>query len=235
VGVIADDEPRASIGSASATEGHFGMRALQFTVSLSTAPTVPVTVNYTTMDGSASVANSDYKAVAGTVNFAPGDTSETITVFAHGDRTGEWDEYFYVNLTSAEGAMLGSTYGYGTILDDEARISVNDVSMKEGNKGTKNMVFTVQLAAAYDQTVTVKYSTQDWSATAGSDYVAKSGTLTFLPGETSKTVSVAIKGDTKKEYDEVFMLVLEDASPNSYIENYSGGGYILNDDGRPRW
>src|SRR5205823_14539876 len=78
----------------------------------------------------------------------------------------------------------------------------------EGDSGTTNATFTVSLSAASPQNVTVAYATADGTATAGSDYTATSGTLTFTPGQTSKTVAVAVKGDTVDENDETFSVRL---------------------------
>ena len=117
-------------------------------------------------------------------------------------------------------------------MDDEPRLSVNSVSKVEGNSGTTVMTFTVTLSAAYDQAVTVKYATGDGSATvAGGDYVATSGTLTFAAGQTTKTFTVTIKGDKKKEADESFYVLLSGASSNALIWYEYGTGTILNDDG----
>src|SRR5262249_40822439 len=86
-------------------------------------------------------------------------------------------------------------------------------------------------SAAYDQAVTVNYATQDYSAkVSDNDYVATSGTLTFSPGQTSKTISVTIKGDRKKEADETFYVLLSAASSNATIDNAYGWGTIVNDD-----
>jgi hypothetical protein len=231
VGVIVDDEPRADVGGATVTEGNTGTRAMTFTVTLSAASDQPVTVSYATSDGSAT-AGSDYQATSGTVTFAPGETSKPVTVLVNGDRLAEYDEYFNVNLTGATGAVVNSGTGYGTIFDDEPRLRVNSVSMAEGNKGTKVMTFTVTLSAAYDQAVTVRYATQDGTArVADNDYVATSGTLTFAPGQTTKTFTVVIKGDKKKEADEYFYVLLSNSSSNALIDYAYGLGTILNDDG----
>ena len=192
-------------------------------------------MNYATADGSATLAGADYRAASGTLIFAPGQTSKTITVLVNGDRLGEADEYFYVNLTAATGEPLRDGVGYVVIQDDEPRISINSVSVKEGNSGTKLMTFTVTLSAAYDQAVTVDFATHDDSATvAGGDYVAKKGTLTFAPGQTTKTFTVTIKGDTKREADESFYVLLSGASSNAFIPDAYGWGTILNDDPAPR-
>jgi hypothetical protein len=235
VGVIADDEPIASIGPASVTEGNTGTRAMTFTVTLSRPSTAPVTVTYATGDGSAA-AGSDYQARSGSLTFAPGETSKTITVPVNGDRLGEGDEYFTVSLTGVTNGGISpeAGLGFGTIVDDEPRFRVDGANVKEGNSGTKLMTFTVTLSAAYDQTVTVRYATRDGTAKAGEDYVATSGTLTFAPGQTSKTFTVTIKGDTKKEDDEYFSVLLTNASSNAFLDSAPGYWYILNDDGRRR-
>jgi hypothetical protein len=230
VGVIADDEPSASISNMTVTEGNTGTTAMTFTVTLSAAPTAPVTVDYATGDGSATLANGDYQAKTGTLTFGIGETSKTISVLVNGDRLADSDEYFQVNLTSATGAVVSSYPAYGNIVDNEPRLSINSVSVSEGNSGTKLMTFTVSLLSAYDQAVTVNYATYSNSATAGTDYVATSGTLTFAPGQTSRTFTVAIKGDKQKESHESFYVLLSGASSNAVISNAYGWGTILNDE-----
>ena len=233
VGIIVNDEPYASINSATLTEGNTGTTAMTFTVTLSAASDAAVTVNYATADGTA-VAGSDYQAKTGTVTFGIGETSKTITVLVNGDRLGESDEFFYIHLTGAAGAHFENGTGYGTIFDNEPRLSINSVSVTEGNSGSKLMTFTVTLSAAYDQAVTVNFATHDSSATvADNDYVAKSGTLTFAPGETTKTFTVTIKGDKKKESNEYFYVLLSGVSSNATISEAYGWGTILTDEPAP--
>lgn len=99
------------------------------------------------------------------------------------------------------------------------------------SKGAKTQfIFTVTLSMAYDQVVTVFYQTENGTAQAGSDYVAKSGTLTFNPGETTKTITIEVKGDKVKEADETFFIRLSNASSNAMILDDTGLGLILNDD-----
>ncbi|HUE71543.1 MAG TPA: Calx-beta domain-containing protein, partial [Pirellulaceae bacterium] len=119
-----------------------------------------------------------------------------------------------------------------TSVDDEPRISISDVTKAEGKKGqTTLFTFTVTLSAAYDQAVTMSYRTVDGTAkTSDSDYVAKTGTLTFNPGETTKTITIEVKGDNKKEANETFYLDLFDSSSNSLLAKNRGIGTILNDD-----
>jgi hypothetical protein len=86
------------------------------------------------------------------------------------------------------------------------------------------MTFTVSLSATYDQAVTVNYATANGTASAGTDYTSKSGTLTFAPGETIKATTVAVKGDKTKESNETFFVDLFDASSNSLISVARGTG-----------
>lgn len=109
-------------------------------------------------------------------------------------------------------------------------LTVGDVRIKEGDAGTTTATFTVALAPASADTVTVQVRTQDGPATAGSDYVAlPPTTLTFLPGETSKLVTVSIKGDTTVESDETFSVILSDAT-SARISRATATGHIVNDD-----
>ena len=85
------------------------------------------------------------------------------------------------------------------------RITIIDVTKAEGKNGSStSFTFTVSLSAAYDQPVTVSYRTVNGTATAGSDYTSRSGTLTFAPGETTKTITIQVKGDNKRESNETF-------------------------------
>jgi hypothetical protein len=129
-------------------------------------------------------------------------------------------------------ATIADSQAVGTIMDDEPRISISDVAKYEGKKGQKtSFTFTVTLSAAYDQPVTVSFKTTDGTAkTSDNDYVAKSGTLTFAPGETSKTITIVVNGDSKKEADETFYLDLFGNSGNSLFTKSRGIGTILNDD-----
>jgi hypothetical protein len=120
----------------------------------------------------------------------------------------------------------------GTIMDDEPRISIADVSKAEGKKNqTTLFTFTVSLSAPYDQPVTMSYRTGDGTATTrDGDYVAKTGTLTFAPGETTKIITIEVKGDSKKEANETFYLDLFGASRNALFLDALGLGTVLNDD-----
>jgi hypothetical protein len=168
-GTINNDDapPTISIGNVSQTEGNSSTTAYTFTVSLSNASTQTVAVNYTTADGTATVADSDYTAASGTLSFAPGETSKTITVLVNGDTKFEADQAFSVGLSNASNGTLGTSTGTGTIVNDDTRptISINSVSQTEGNIGTTPYAFTASLSNATDETVTVNYATANGTAT----------------------------------------------------------------------
>ena len=153
-------------------------------------------------------------------------------MLVNGDRLVEPTENFVLNLSAATNGLIVDSEGVGAILDDEPRISISDVSKSEGKKGqTTLFTFTVSLSAAYDQPVTMSFRTVDGTAkTSDSDYVAKTGTLTFAPGETTKTITIEVKGDSKKEADETLYLDLFGNSSNSLFTKNRGLGTLLNDD-----
>jgi hypothetical protein len=213
------------------SEGNTGQTPFAFAVTLSSAYDAPVTVDWATTAGSAT-AGSDYQAGSGTLTFAPGETTKTITILVNGDRLPEPNETFYVNLSAPTNAGIAAGQGVGSIADDEPRISISDVTKAEGKKNrTTLFTFTVTLSVAYDQPVTLSYRTADGTATTSdNDCVAKSGTLTFAPGETTKTITMVVNGDSKKEADETFYLDLFGNSSNSWFTKSRGIGTILNDD-----
>ncbi len=228
---LGGSSPFLRIDDVALTEGNDDTRTATFTVTLSAASSQSVTVNYTTADGTAT-AGSDYQAMANTLTFSPGETSKTITVVVNGDRLGEPNETFVVSLSGVTNATIADGQGVGTIFDDEPRINISDVAKKEGRRGrTTLFTFTVTLSAAYDQPVTMSFQTVNGTATTGdNDYVAKTGTLTFAPGETTKTITIEVKGDSKKEANETFYLDLFGNSSNSLFTKSRGLGTILNDD-----
>jgi hypothetical protein len=219
---------RLQIGDVTVTEGNTGTTSATFTVTLSAASSQMITVAYATGDGSAT-AGSDYQAASSTLTFAPGETTKTITVPVIGDRSGEPNEMLVVNLSSPTNATVADGQGVGTIVDDEPRVSISDVSKAEGKQGqTTLFTFTVTLSAAYDESVTMSFKTTN--GTANNDYKAASGTLTFAPGETTKTITIEVKGDNRREANETFYLDLFGNSGNSLFTKNRGLGTILNDD-----
>jgi hypothetical protein len=110
-------------------------------------------------------------------------------------------------------------------------ISIGDASIAEGRSGTRALNFTVTLSPASIQPVSLTYNTANGTASGGTDYVAKMSTLTFSPGETTKTIAINVIGDRQKESDEYFYVKLT-SNTSGTLKDSQGTGTILNDDGR---
>jgi len=242
IATVQDDDnvsappPSVTIGNVSLAEGNTGATTARFIVTLSAAASGPVTIVYATADGMAA-AGSDYAAKTGTLSFAAGETTKTIDVLVAGDTQVEADETFLVRLTSAAGATIATAQATGTIANDDQpppvpTFSIGNATATERNSGTVNMVFTVTLSQASTSAVTVRYATADGTAIAGSDYNAATGTLTFAAGVTSRTVTVAVRGDTLVEGAETFRVLLSNAT-GATIASGTGTGTITDDDQPP--
>jgi N-acetylglucosamine-6-sulfatase len=224
--------PSLSIDDVTVTEGATGLTEAVFTISLTAPSNDPVTVAFETADGTAT-APPDYESTSGEATLAPGETSTTISVNVVGDEDPEPDESFTVELSAPVGAVIADPSGTARILTDDgaSTVSIDDVSIVEGNSGTTNATFTVTLTPASVAPATVSYTTTDGSAVAPADYAADSGILTFDPSETTKTISVSVTGDVAFEPTETFSVDI--ASPELEVVDAQGVGTILNDDTMP--
>ena len=224
--ILANDTRQLSVAGASGTEGG----ALDFVVSASLASVYTMQVNYQTSDGTA-VSGQDYQAAQGTLTFAPGELSKTVSVSTLNDALDESAEKFTLTLSSPVNADLAVASADGTILDDDApaQLSVADASGDEGSA----LGFVVSLSPLSGQTVSVNYATANGTAVSGKDYQAAQGTLTFAPGETSRTVSVTALDDTQDEPAETFALNLSSPA-NATLNAASASGTILDTDATPR-
>jgi hypothetical protein len=222
--------PSVAIAKRSVTEGNTGTANAGFKVTLSAASSQTVTVNYATANATAQ-AGSDYLPAVGTLSFAPGETTKNVTIVVNGDTAYEKNETFFVNLSGASRATITAAQAKGTIKNDDPlpSTSIADAAITEGNSGTKTLKFTVTLSAASGLAASVKYATMDGTATAGSDYVAKSGTVKFPAGATSKTITITINGDTAPESSEAFSLNLTNPV-TATIADGNATGTLVNDD-----
>ncbi len=226
-GTINDNDNNAllAVSNAEANEGTGGTTSkMTFKVTLSPASARPVTANYATANGTAT-AGSDYEAKSGQLSFAPGETEKTIEIVILGDDVNEENETVLVNLSDVAGAGLsgGGGQGSGTIVDKNAppSLSINDVQAREGEGGT----FTVTLAGTTLRTVSVTFGTSGGTATEGKDFLPRNGTLTFAPGEKTKTIAVTVFDDTDAEPAETFAVGLGNPV-NATITKASGIGTI---------
>ncbi|MET0552667.1 MAG: Calx-beta domain-containing protein [Vicinamibacteria bacterium] len=211
-----------------------GTSPFAFTVALAPAATATVIVGYATVAGTAA-AGADFTPAAGTLTFAAGATSATVPIAVVGDALDEPSEQFTVLLSGASGASLGDATAVGTIADDDppAALSVADASAAEPScGGAAHLTFTVTLAPVSGQTATVSYETVSGTATAGLDFAAVSGTLTFAPGTTQRSVSVPLVDDLLDEGDETFTLHLS-VPANATVADADAVGIITDADGGP--
>jgi hypothetical protein len=225
--------PRIIVNDVSVSEGNSGTKNLTFTVTLSATSRETVTVQYATANGTGTTP-ADYTAASGTLTIPAGQTSRTINVPVVGDTIPESNDTVLLNLSNPTNAHINDGQGIGTIINDDAGpgLSINDVTVTEGNSGTINANFTVTLSAASNQTVTVSAITSNGSARSPGDYTATGVRLTFAPGETQKTFSVPVKGDLLDEPNETFFIVLS-SSINATLARGRGIGTIVDNDAAP--
>ncbi|HWL32596.1 MAG TPA: Calx-beta domain-containing protein [Gaiellaceae bacterium] len=160
---------------------------------------------------------------------AEGDRFRIVTA---GSRTGE-----FLSLVGADlGGGLGYTADYDStgvsLVISTLSVSIGDTSVNEGDTGTTNASFDVTLPAPRTQPVIVDYATADGTAVAPADYAAASGTVTFAPGETTKTIPVAVKGDALDENAETFFVNLSNAG-NATIAKGQGVATVTDNDLSP--
>ena len=190
-----------------------------------------MTVNYT-ITGTATN-GTDYLQLTGTATFAAGSPTTTITVTPTDDLIFEGNETVTLTLATGTGYTLGTAQtATVTIADNDAipQVSINDVTITEGNSGTKNANFILTLSNPNSQSISVNYQTVDDDATTSdNDYVATTGTITFTPGQTTKTLPITVNGDTVGEINEAFTVLLTNAVNATLLKN-EGIGIIRNDD-----
>jgi hypothetical protein len=149
----------------------------------------------------------------------------------------DYTELGYSDLFSGAGGAIGSLAGLVTFEGSVGEpdpgepvvLAVADASVFEGDRGASNVAVAVTLSKGSSQAITVRYATANGAAVAKQDYTATSGTLTFQPGQTSRTIWVAIKGDRKREADETISVNLSNAV-GATIGDGVGTVTILNDD-----
>ncbi|WP_260929415.1 Calx-beta domain-containing protein [Novosphingobium sp. 9] len=173
---------------------------------------------------------------SGTVTFADGETTATITVQVSGDHTAESDEGFVVTLANAGDMTITTPSASGTIVNDDVAgtLSVADASVAEGNSGETELHFTVTRSGGSDGEASVAYALDlNGTATADDFTGENSGTVTFADGQTTADVVIHIAGDTTYEADETFGLTLSNATGGATITTASATGTITNDDEAP--
>ena len=224
---IIDDDgaPNIIINNQSVTEGS----SISIPVTLSNSSELPISVEYQSDNGTA-IAGEDYTAISGTLTFAPGETQASISLTAIEDGLDEDDKDLNIVFTNPINAELSRSSISVTILDndDAPSVSAGSPIVNEAN----NALITFILSDPSDRTASFGYTTLDGSAVSSEDYVAKSGTITFAPGETIKTLEITLADDSIDEAKESFSLSLTDAI-NLNIDSINSQIFIEDNDDAP--
>ena len=195
---LTDSTPRLHVSTARAVEGE----TMVFTVSLQSPSPRAVTVQYATVDGTAT-AGTDYTSTSGQLVFSADETERQVSVPIMDDAEVEDNETFAlaVHLADAVGSSATAT---GTVLENDVltfSVTAPDVQEADGTA-----TFTGSLSSASPYRIVVPYGTSDGTATAGADYVETTGELVFEPGETEKAVVVQVMDDDLVEGTETLLL-----------------------------
>jgi hypothetical protein len=220
-----------SVSDAVVVEGNGGATDAVFTVTVHQLAEQAVTVDYATQ-GFTATSPTDFEPVSGTLTFAPGGpTTQTVTVRVVADTNQEPNEAFFLVLNQPTNATVVGERGTANIIDDdEALLTVRSVVVvAEGDLGTTPAVFNVRRDGSTAGTTTVQWATRPFSATAPADFAPASGMLTFLPGETSKDITVQVAGDTLQEAHEAFFVDLT-APVNATLVTPGATARIIDDD-----
>ena len=212
------DSPMVSVMAGSATEGQW----IPYIVTLSQAAPDVVHVDYAFRNGSGD-RSSDYRSyfsdeLQGRLTFAPGETTKVLWTYAVAENEDERDESVVLELNNPTGVSFGgsqhSLTATGWVLDDDGlgdnrSLDLADIVVTEGAGG--KAIFTLTLSEAFDADRSFSFSTYDLTAKAGSDYIAKSGNVTFLAGQTQAAIEVDLINDNAAEKAEAFGLRLNAA------------------------
>jgi chitinase len=233
--IIDDDRQvsaRVAVSDTSVIEATGSEVTATFQVTLASPVSSEVRVSYATSDLTA-LSGADYIPASGTLVFEPGQTSATVAVTVFGDAIAEADEKFRLTLSNPVNATIARSPAEATIQDDDSgprpSLSILPVKVIEGTGANTDAVFLVTLSAASNAEVRVDFATANGNALEGVDYVAKSGTVSFAPGELTKTIVVPVVGDSIAEPEERFSVALTNAS-GALIAIPSAVGTIVDDD-----
>lgn len=237
--VPAPGSVQIAVSDVAVKEGDSGTSVATFTLTKTGIGGGAVTVQ--SADGTAK-AGEDYVAAGPTVvTFEDAETTKTFDVTINGDTTFESDEFFKLQLTNpTTGVVITDSEGSGIIQNDEpvpsggtdAVLIVSDAVVTEGDFKDVLATFTVSLTSPSKNAVTVRYGTGDRTAIGGKDYTPTFGTFTFAPGEQTKTFTVAVRRDTRREATETFLVGIANAT-GAEIADPVGVGTIIDDDGAP--
>ena len=207
-----------------------------WTVRLSAAAAQDVTVLATTRPGTAE-AQRDFVASSTTLRIPAGQTAASFAVRLIDDHDEEPNETFTVELSQVVNATLARAVATGTIVDDDETVqpivTIGDASIMEGNAGVASLRIHVELSSPAQGPISVSYATASVTAVGGTDYLTAAGELTFAIGDTGKTITIGVLGDTLHEPDEQFAVHLVSAS-GAMIGAATASCTIINDDAQDK-
>ncbi len=224
--------PSFIISDVSITEGDSGLKKAVFTVGLDSPAQTPMSVDYQTVDGTATSVD-DYVAQNGTLSFGVGALNRTVTVTILGDTTPEADETFSVVLSgNTPGTLFDKNTGVGTIVDNDTSAFDFKSASYSVRESLGFATIMVKRAGGVNTLTTVSYATSDGTATSAldEDYTATSGILTFKPRVTVQSFKVPITRDTVDEPDETVLLSLSSPSVPSRLGSQSTAVLTILDD-----
>ncbi|MFT7286937.1 MAG: hypothetical protein ACI87W_001046, partial [Halieaceae bacterium] len=248
---ILDDDtnangPEISVAAGVVVESANASPQIRYTVTLSEPSSSTVRVDYasTQVGAGALEGGVDYFDVTGRLSFSAGETTRVILINIQDlDDIDEADESVVLALSNPENAVFPagafSLRSVGFILDDDGDVSEagslafgveNAVPVSEGDTGESAAIFTAYLSRPAGQAITIAYTTQGVTATAGEDFTAIAGELSFAPGQQYASVAVPVLGDSTVEGDETFVINFSSSAAIASLEVTQAVGIILNDD-----
>jgi Calx-beta domain len=235
---ITDNETRPTISISDANpatgkESDPTAKNRAFTIALSNPSTETITVDYTTLDGTA-VAGSDYTATQGKITFNPGETTQTVTATIIDDAIFEDPETFKVKLTNLTNATLAQAEGTATILDDDLPgiyliVTDSEAAETKHGKPTNPGQFTLKRTGSTTNPLTVKYTVKG-SATNSTDYQKLPDTITFAAGSDTASIDINVIDDKIYEGTEKVILNLADSNDYTIVGDKSGTVSIADND-----
>jgi len=238
-----DADPTVAIAVNPTGSAENTAQEVTYTVSLDAASGKTVTVNYA-ISGDAALTtdyvnnSGDYSiASGGTITFNPGDTAKTIKCKVVNDNTPENAETATITLSGENNAALGAAVATHTITDTDTGPGI-DIGLDTVNAAedlTSTVTYTVTLDSAFGLAVTVDYAitgtavlTNDYTDAGGDYSIAGNGTMTFAPGETTKTIKCKVVKDNIAENDETVIVTL--SNPTNGAVNTAAQTHTINND-----